>query len=48
MYQNYCDHLNQIANEYQGELIGYAMEVDSYEEYLEDNDVNQDDLKGFK
>lgn len=42
------NYLNQIANEYQGELIGYAMEVDSYEEYLEDNDVNQDDLKGFK
>lgn len=40
--------IHKICDERAGEEVGYAMEVDSYEEYLEDNDINPKDLKGFK
>lgn len=36
-----------VCDQYQGEEVGYAMDSESYKEYLQDNDLT-DELKGFK
>lgn len=38
----------KVCDEYKGLLCGYVMEIENYEEYLDDNDIDLDDLKGFK